>query len=111
MDGAWYVVLRDIMVILAAAAVVTTSVFTLLVAWQIYRLLQEVRDESRPIIQTVRDTAATVQDAAAFMRHRTVPPVAAVTGLGVGAARLVGQLAQFYRGLHRDDAPVTRVEG
>lgn len=103
MEGSWYVVLRDIVVILAGASVVTTSVFAGLVVWQLYRLFKEFRAEAQPILDSVRETADTVQGTTTFVSQHAVPPAATAAGLTAGAVSVYRQLDQFYRGLRRDD--------
>ena len=110
MDGAWHVVLRDILVILAAGSVVTAAVFTVLVLWQLYRLAIELQDESAPIVESVRLTAETVQDTALFVRQRAVPPAISATGFSVGAVRIYREMSRFYRGLRRDETPRARLD-
>lgn len=70
MDTAWYVVLRDLMVMLAAAAVVATSVFLALVGWQLYRLGKDVYVEIQPLLASMQDTADTVRHTAGFVNER-----------------------------------------
>jgi len=106
MDGSWHVVLRDILVILAAAAVITMSAVTVLVGWQLWRLGKELKAELQPILDSVQHTADTVQDTASFMGQRAIPPTANAVGLTTGAVRLYRSLETFYQGMRRDDEPV-----
>jgi archaellum component FlaG (FlaF/FlaG flagellin family) len=105
LEGSWHAVLRDIMVILAAASVISTALFAGLVAWQLYRLAKEMRDEAQPIIDSVETTAKTVQGTAEFVNHRTVPPVVTAVGLGSTVFSVYRQLQMFYRGIR---TPVPR---
>ena len=57
MDSSWHVVLRDITVILAASAVILTTIFTVLVFYQLYKLGRVLHEEVQPI-SDVRGSAA-----------------------------------------------------
>jgi hypothetical protein len=104
LEGSWHVVLRDILVILAAASVISVSLFAALVAWQLYRLAIEMREEAQPIIDSVEITAKTVQGTAEFVGDNTVPPAVTAVGFSAGAFSVYRQLERFYRGL-RTPAP------
>lgn len=99
MADTWHIVLRDIMVILAAGAVISFSLFAALVLWQLYRLAIELREEGQPIVQAVLDTAETVRGAAHFVGERAVPPAVTSVGLTAGVFRVYQQLSHFYTGL------------
>lgn len=98
-DGAWHIVLRDIMVILAAASVVVFMLVAVLVLWQLYRLAVELRRDAQPVLGAVRDTVETVRGTAHFVSRSAVPPAVTGVGLGLGALRVIQQLGGFYRGL------------
>ena len=99
------VILRDIMVILAASALVAMSVFGVLVLWQLYRLGRELHSEMQPILASVQDTAETVHGAARFISGRMSERVSAVVSLGYTAHAFYQLVQQFYRGLGRGARP------
>lgn len=103
MDNAWHVVLRDIMVILAASSLVLVSVFAALVVWRLYRLGRVLHADLQPVIASLRQTADTVRDATSFTSGRAVSPAVGVIGAASGAFEVVRLLKQFYRGLRRDE--------
>ncbi len=82
----WYVVLRDITVILAAASLVLSSIFLSIVGWQLWRLGKELRDEAHPIVGAVQELTTTVGDTATFLKDR----VAAIPLLGGGKSAAPG---------------------
>jgi len=101
MEG-FTVILRDVMVVLASAALMLASVFGALVVWQVYRLARELRAEVQPILASVQETTETVRDTTAFVGRRMSSRMSALVSLGAsarGAYRLVGQ---FYGDLRRD---------
>jgi len=103
MGDTWHVVLRDIMIILAAASVVSFTLFTGLVLWQVYRLAIETRDETQPLLDTIRETADSLRATAQFVGQRSVPPALTAVGFTSGAVHLYQDLTRFYRGLRRPD--------
>lgn len=101
MAETWHVVLRDIMIILAAGSVISFMVFAAVAAWQLYRLFLELRDESQPIVESVLATAESVRGAAHFVSSHTLPPAVTGVGLSAGALRAYKGATMFYRGLRR----------
>jgi Zn-dependent membrane protease YugP len=96
-DSSWHVYLRDILVIAAAAALIGVSVMAALVVWQLYRLAVEFRDEVKPILESVQETADTVRETAEFMGGRVVSPAVSAMGAAAGARTFVQLLRQFYK--------------
>ena len=102
----WYVVLRDITVILAAASMVLASLFLGLVGWQLWRLARDLRDEAHPVVGSVQEIAVAVRDTATFVKGRvsTLPQLGSGGGGGADATAgtkrggTVRQLQRFYRG-------------
>jgi len=107
----WYVVLRDITVILAAASMVLASLFLGVVGWQLWRLGRELRDEAHPLVGSVQEIADTVRDTATFVKGRvtSLPQLGGGGGATEGSATAsaglggtVRQLQRFYRGTRQD---------
>jgi hypothetical protein len=99
MSDTWHVVLRDIMIMLAAGSLITFLRFAIIAIWQLYRLAIEVRDESEPIVTAVLDTAESVRGAARFVTDHSLPPAVTGVGMSAGAVRAYRGLTSFYRGL------------
>jgi hypothetical protein len=91
------VVLRDILIILAAGALILMALGMALVGWQVYRIARDLRDELQPIIDSVQDTADTVRDTAGFVGERVVAPTTGAVSAAAGAYGLLQLLQQFYR--------------
>ena len=108
--ASWHVVLRDTLVILAAASVIAMSAFVVLVVWQVYRLAIEMREEAQPIIESVESTAQTVQGTTEFVSSQTVPKAVTAVGFGASAVSVFSQLQQFYRGLRAPKATTTKIK-
>ncbi len=106
MDGAWHVFLRDILIIVSAAALLVTLIMTMLVSWQVLRLARELRDEVQPILASVKDTADTVRHTADFVGGKVVSPAATAVGSAAGARGLIvimRELYQVYERVRRGD--------
>jgi len=95
------VVLRDVLIILAATALVLTSLFASLIAWQLYRLAREVHDEVKPILASVQATADTVRGTADYVGERFVVPAAGAVGVAAQVTGAYQLVQQFYRGMGR----------
>jgi len=82
-------VLRDVLVIAAAAALIVAAVFGMLVTWQLWRLLQDARHDAGPVIQALTGTVQTVRDTLRYAKDKLAMPAAD----GVAAVRLTGEAA------------------
>jgi hypothetical protein len=96
-EGAWYVILRDIMIILAAAALVLMSLFAVVVLWQLYRLGKELSAEVQPVIESMQETTETVKGTAGFMSDRMSSPASSVVSVSASSYGLVGYLRSLRR--------------
>lgn len=100
MDYAWTVYVRDVFVILAAAALILVCGYLGLVAWQVYRLARELGTEIQPILASAQRSAETVENTAGFLASRYTTPAAAASNTALG---LFG-LYQLYRRTRADQA-------
>jgi tellurite resistance protein TehA-like permease len=105
MNDPWYVILRDLMVILSAASLIVVCVFTALVVWRLYKLAKEVRGQLEPIIGSMGRTADTVKVSGSFMTTRQVPSPMAAVGVAAGTYHLYNMLRMFQRGMASPPAP------
>lgn len=95
MTDQWYVVLRDLLIILAALATILAAGFASIVFWRLYRLAREIRAQLEPIVASVDRTAATLRDSSAFVKRSRVPAPVTTIGLlmaGIRFLRLVRSL-------------------
>ncbi len=95
-------VVRDIMLILSALALVTMAVFGLWALWQLYRLGRELRAELQPILDSVQGTTESVRGMASFVDRQLVSPATGAISLGLGARGLLKTAGRFYAELSRD---------
>jgi hypothetical protein len=96
MEGAWHVVLRDILVILAAAAVTLTSLLGAVLGWRLYRLARELQADLQPIIEAAQETADTVRGTAGFVSDRMVAPATTAAASAAGLYSMFRLLGEFY---------------
>lgn len=92
-------VVRDIMVILSALALVVMSLFSTWVAWQLYRLGRELQAELRPILDSVQGTTDSVRGVGQFVNKQLVAPASGAISLGVSLRGILALILQFYRSL------------
>ncbi len=106
MTDPWYVVLRDLLIILAALATVLAASFGTLVAWRLYRLALTMRGEIEPILASLNETAATVRDSSTFVRQSRMPSPMTTVGMLTGGLRLVRMVRQLRKagGVDEGDA-------
>ncbi len=95
------IILRDIMVILAAAALILMSAFGALVFWQLYRLGRELQAEMQPILASVQDTTDTVRGTAEFVSQRMSSRFSGLVALGYSAKSFYQLIQQFVNGLRQ----------
>lgn len=69
-------VLRDVLVIAAAAALIIAAVFGMLVTWQLWRLLRDARHEAGPVIEALTSTVQTVRDTLRYVGDKVAVPAA-----------------------------------
>lgn len=107
MIGPWHVVLRDVMVFLAAMALFVSSVFMTLVGWQLWRLARELYGDSEPIVASIRRLVDSLGDTVGYVSERMIAPSADAVG-GIRSARGLSpmrrQLERFYGGALRSSA-------
>ncbi len=100
MDYGWTVYVRDVFVILAAAALILVCGYIGLVAWQIYRLARDLGVELEPIVASAQRSAETVESTAGFLSGRYTTPATAASNTALG---LYG-MYQLFRRARADQA-------
>jgi hypothetical protein len=64
---------------------------------QIQALIALLRDEIRPMLETVNETLATVRGTAQFVSNQVVSPTIRAAGVVAGAQRVVRELVDLVR--------------
>jgi hypothetical protein len=84
MDYTWTAYVRDIFIILAAGTLVLASLYVGLVAWQVYRMAESLGTELRPILDSVENSARTVESTTDFLAGRFSSPANAAANSALG---------------------------
>lgn len=112
MIGPWHVVLRDVMIFLAALALFVSSLFLTLVGWQLWRLARDLYGGSEPIVASVRRLVDGVSDTVGYVSDRVIGPGAdAVAGVRGAKGPMRRQLERFYAAVPRPSKPGSKGGG
>ncbi len=84
--------IRDILVVLLAFLSAIVIILLIVLIWQVRTLVQVIRGEVTPILETVRHTSNTVKGTADFVSETTVLPL-----IRLAAAVTAG--TRFFRAL------------
>jgi hypothetical protein len=95
--------LRDVMVILAALALLLMSAFASYAVWQLYRLGREVHAELQPILQSVQGTSESLRGVTSFVSQQLVSPASSAISLGFTARGLIRSASRVYAQLRQGD--------
>jgi len=95
MDASWTGYVRDVFIILAAAAVLLVSAYLALVGWHLYRLASEVGVDLKPILTSAQRSAKTVETTTAFLAERSTTPLTAASSSALGLFGLLQLYRQF----------------
>ena len=82
-------VIRDIAIVFVAVETFLIGLAMILLIFQIQVLIQVLRDEIQPLLQSVNDTASTVRGTTSFVSHSVVSPLIKVAGFTAGVQRVV----------------------
>jgi hypothetical protein len=99
MDFTWTAYLRDIFIILAAAALILVCLYFAFVTWQVHKMARALSVDLAPVIESAQHSARTVESTAGFVANRFTTPANAATSTALG---MYG-LWQLYR--HGQAAP------
>jgi len=83
------VVVRDIAIVFVAVTTFLMGLAMILLIFQIQVLIQVLRDEIQPLLQSVNDTASTVRGTTAFVSHNVVSPIIKWAGFSAGMRQVL----------------------
>ncbi len=86
-------VVRDLFIILIAVEVLAVGVLLSILIWQIYQLVQMLREEILPILESTQEAASTVKGTASFVGEHVVSPIAKASGYLAGLREAAAVLA------------------
>ncbi len=84
--------IRDIAIVLVAAETFLIGLAAIMLVFQIQMLIQVLRDEIQPLIQSVNDTASTVRGTTEFVSQNMVSPIIKVAGFAAGVQRVTSDV-------------------
>ncbi len=90
--------LRDAAIILVAFETLLIGLLLIVLTIQVQALVGLLRDEIRPMLQTLNDTLATVRGTTQFVSHHVVSPTIQAAGFVAGVRRVLRELTDTLRG-------------
>lgn len=91
------VVVRDIAIVFVAVTTFLMGLAMILLIFQIQVLIQVLRDEIQPLLQSVNDTASTVRGTTAFVSHNVVSPIMKFAGFTAGARQVLSNVLVVFK--------------
>ncbi len=86
-------VVRDLFIILIAVEVLAVGVLLSILIWQLYRLVQMLREEVLPILESTQEAANTMKGTASFVGEHVVSPIVKASGYWAGLREAAAVLA------------------
>ncbi len=90
---------RDIAIVLVAAETFLIGLAAIMLVFQIQMLIQVLRDEIQPLLQSFNDTASTVRGTTEFVSQNMVSPIIKVAGFAAGVQRVTSDVLSLAANL------------
>ncbi len=90
--------LRDAAIILVAFETLLIGILLIVLTIQVQALVSLLRDEMRPMLETINDTLATVRGTTQFVSHHMVSPTIQAASFMAGVRRVLKEVANTLRG-------------
>lgn len=90
--------LRDADIILVAFETLLIGILLIVLTIQVQALVSLLRDEMRPMLETINDTLATVRGTTQFVSHHMVSPTIQAASFMAGVRRVLKEVANTLRG-------------
>jgi hypothetical protein len=97
----WLAATRDVIIIIVALVTLTANILLVVLGVRIWRLVTQVRNETRPIVTSVSQTSETIRGTSSIVGDVIVGPVARLAALSAAAQTLVRSLLTISRGGRR----------
>ena len=92
-------VIRDIAIVFVAVVSFLIGLAVILLIFQIQMLIQVLRDEIQPLLQSFNDTASTVRGTTEFVSHNVVSPVIKMAGFAAAVQKVTSDLVAVVTGI------------
>lgn len=89
--------LRDAAIILVAFETLLIGLLLIVLTIQVQALVALLRDEIRPMLETINDTLATVRGTTQFVSHHVVSPTIQAASLLAGVRRVLREIAEITK--------------
>lgn len=90
--------LRDAAIIMVAFEALIIGVLLIILTLQVQALVSLLRDEIRPMLQSVNETVSTVRGTAQFMSHNIVTPTIRAAVFVAGVRRALKEVSDLFKG-------------
>lgn len=90
--------LRDVAIILVAFETLLIGILLIILTIQVQALVSLLRDEIRPMLETINDTLATVRGTTKFVSHHVVSPTIRASGFIAGVRRVLKEITGLIGG-------------
>ena len=97
----WLAATRDVIIIIVALVTLTANILLVVLGVRIWRIVTQVRNETRPIVTSVSQTSETIRGTTTVVGDVIVGPVARLAALSAAAQTLVRSLLTISRGGRR----------
>ena len=97
----WLAATRDVIIIIVALVTLTANILLVVLGVRIWRIVSQVRNETRPIVTSVSQTSETIRGTSTIVGDVIVGPVARLAALSAAAQTLVRSLLTVSRGGRR----------
>jgi len=94
--------LRDVAIVLVAFETLLIGLLVLVLILQIQALIGLLRDEIRPMLESLNDTVATVRGTTRFVSHHVVSPAIQTVGLLAGVRRVIREIVALGKSVKKE---------
>ncbi|MBN2006124.1 MAG: hypothetical protein JXA21_22400 [Anaerolineae bacterium] len=91
--------IRDIAIVFVAIETSIIGLAAIMLIFQIQMLIQVLRDEIQPLLQSFSDTASTVRGTTEFVSQNMVSPIIKAAGFAAGVQRVTGDVFAIAKNL------------
>ncbi len=92
-------VIRDIAIVFVAVETFLIGLAIILLVLQVQALIKVLREEIKPLLESVNETASTVRGTTKFVSHNVVSPVIRMAGFTAAARRVASDVAGVVKGI------------
>jgi len=95
--------LRDIAIVVVAFETLVIGLLAVVLILQVQALIGLLRDEIRPMLESVNDTVATVRGTTRFVSHHVVSPTIQAVGFLAGVRRVMQEIVALGKSTKKEE--------